>query len=253
MAQFLGKSSRFNQTKGNTSKQGVDPAWEPKGVKINYSGNESVHSVDLRTLPGYFQWLHLSGQVPGFAHLKHTGLVASVESVISCVCRCLVRLSVFLVQKGSYLEALCSGSSCGRIRSGSRTDYGPRYLCAKCVVFVVLVMISSEVNWFSNDESRPTISDHILKSVPTDKQLNQLSSHLGPEWEQVMVDLGLKEPDLYRCKMNHLYNLQAQVFAAFVLWRKRFGTRATVQHLTNSLILADADPGLIAKIFQDDR
>ncbi|GCC20027.1 death domain-containing protein CRADD [Chiloscyllium punctatum] len=102
------------------------------------------------------------------------------------------------------------------------------------------------------DESRPPISDHILNSVPTDKQLNQLSSHLGPEWERVMVDLGLKEPDLYRCKMNHLHNLQAQILAAFILWKKRFGKRATVQHLTNSLILADTDPGLIVKIFQDD-
>ncbi|XP_078409809.1 death domain-containing protein CRADD [Cetorhinus maximus] len=102
------------------------------------------------------------------------------------------------------------------------------------------------------DELRATISDHILKSVPTDKQLNQLSSHLGPEWERIVVDLGLKESDLYRCKMNHQCNLQAQILAAFILWKRRLGKRATVRCLCDSLILAETDLGVIAKIFREN-
>ncbi|XP_078091370.1 LOW QUALITY PROTEIN: death domain-containing protein CRADD [Mustelus asterias] len=102
------------------------------------------------------------------------------------------------------------------------------------------------------DELRLAISDHILKSVPTDKQLNQLSSHLGPDWERIVVDLGLKVPDLYRCKMNHQYNLQAQILAALILWKRRLGKQATVRSLCDSLILAETDPGMIIKIFQEN-
>ncbi|XP_038668134.1 death domain-containing protein CRADD [Scyliorhinus canicula] len=102
------------------------------------------------------------------------------------------------------------------------------------------------------DELRLTISDHILKRIPTDKQLNHLSSHLGPEWERIVVDLGLKTSDLYRCKMNHQYNLQAQILAAFILWKRRLGKRATVWSLCDSLILAETDPGVIVKIFQEN-
>ncbi|XP_072327971.1 death domain-containing protein CRADD [Scyliorhinus torazame] len=102
------------------------------------------------------------------------------------------------------------------------------------------------------DELRLTISDHILKRIPTDKQLNHLSSHLGPEWEGIVVDLGLKTSDLYRCKMNHQYNLQAQILAAFILWKRRLGKRATVWTLCDSLILAETDPGVIVKIFQEN-
>ncbi|XP_067914914.1 death domain-containing protein CRADD isoform X1 [Heterodontus francisci] len=101
------------------------------------------------------------------------------------------------------------------------------------------------------DKLRATISDHILNSVPTDKQLNQLSSNLGPEWERVVVDLGLKEADLYRCKMNHQYNVQSQILAAFILWKQRLGKRATVRSLCDSLILAEADFAVISNTFQE--
>ncbi|XP_067860762.1 death domain-containing protein CRADD [Heptranchias perlo] len=100
------------------------------------------------------------------------------------------------------------------------------------------------------DELHLAISDHILNSVPADKQLNQLSSQLGPEWESAVVDLGLKESDIYRCKMNHQYNVQAQILAAFVLWKQRLGKRATVRSLRDSLISVEADSSVIGKIFQ---
>ncbi|XP_069764815.1 death domain-containing protein CRADD [Narcine bancroftii] len=100
------------------------------------------------------------------------------------------------------------------------------------------------------DEVPLTISDQVLNGVPTDKQLNRLSSQLGLEWERAVVDLGLKTSDIYRCKMNHQYNVQAQILAAFVLWKQRSGKRATVQNLCNSLISADVDPTVINNVFQ---
>uniref|UniRef100_UPI00398F54DA death domain-containing protein CRADD n=1 Tax=Pristiophorus japonicus TaxID=55135 RepID=UPI00398F54DA len=99
------------------------------------------------------------------------------------------------------------------------------------------------------DELLSTIPYHILNSVPTDKQLNLLSSQLGAEWERAVVDLGLKQSDIYRCKMSHQYNVQAQILAAFVLWKQRLGKRATVQSLCDSLISAEADSAVIGDTF----
>ncbi|XP_078276159.1 death domain-containing protein CRADD [Rhinoraja longicauda] len=100
------------------------------------------------------------------------------------------------------------------------------------------------------DDVLSTISDHVLNGVPTDKQLNQLSGQLGGEWEQVVMDLGLRSSDIYRCKMNNQYNVQAQILASFILWKQRLGKRATVRTLCTSLTSADVDPTVIKDAFQ---
>ncbi|XP_059843728.1 death domain-containing protein CRADD isoform X1 [Hypanus sabinus] len=100
------------------------------------------------------------------------------------------------------------------------------------------------------DDVQSTISEDILNSVPTDKQLNRLSSQLGAEWERAVVDLGLKSSDIYRCKMNHQYNVQAQILSAFLLWKQRLGKRATVRNLCSSLISAEVDRIVISSAFQ---
>ncbi|XP_032895306.1 death domain-containing protein CRADD-like [Amblyraja radiata] len=100
------------------------------------------------------------------------------------------------------------------------------------------------------DDVLSTISDHVLNGVPTDKQLNHLSGKMGTEWEQVVMDLGLRSSDVYRCKMNHQYNVQAQILASFIVWKQRLGKQATVRNLCTSLTSADVDPTVIKDAFQ---
>ncbi|XP_006633431.1 death domain-containing protein CRADD [Lepisosteus oculatus] len=106
---------------------------------------------------------------------------------------------------------------------------------------------TSEVN---STEPLLQISEEMLNSVPSDKQLNKLVGRLGPEWETLLLDLGLSSNDIYRCKANHCLNVQSQALAAFVLWKQKFGKRATVRCLHNSLLTAEIDTSVVDDIFQ---
>ncbi|XP_075429097.1 death domain-containing protein CRADD isoform X2 [Ascaphus truei] len=90
----------------------------------------------------------------------------------------------------------------------------------------------------------------LLLGSPTDKQLSLLAGRLGPEWEQIVIHLGLDTSDLYRCKMHHPHSVQSQVMEAMVKWKQRMGSKATVQRLWDALQAAEVDPSVMQQVLQ---
>ncbi|XP_061085724.1 death domain-containing protein CRADD [Conger conger] len=94
------------------------------------------------------------------------------------------------------------------------------------------------------------ISEETLRKVPSDQELNRLSGRLGPEWESVLLDLGVSAGQLFRCRANHPHSLQSQVLAGLIAWRQSGGRGATVQQLLQSLQAAQVHASVLEEVFR---
>ncbi|XP_022096017.1 death domain-containing protein CRADD-like [Acanthaster planci] len=71
--------------------------------------------------------------------------------------------------------------------------------------------------------------------IPSEKLLSQLAGNLGQDWEQLGSLLGLKDSDMYRCKVENQFNLWGQINSALLKWKNREYKDATILRLVTAL------------------
>ncbi|KAG8448086.1 hypothetical protein GDO86_015250 [Hymenochirus boettgeri] len=89
-----------------------------------------------------------------------------------------------------------------------------------------------------------------LHSCPTEKQLCLVAGNLGSEWEEILINLGVNQNELYRCKMNNPYNVQSQILEGFIKWKQCMGSKATMLKLWEALQAAETDLSVMQSLLQ---
>ncbi|KAJ3612043.1 hypothetical protein NHX12_020320 [Muraenolepis orangiensis] len=99
----------------------------------------------------------------------------------------------------------------------------------------------------SGDDWR--VPEAVLGRVPSDCELSQLASLLGPEWESLLLHLGLSAGALFRCRADHPHSTHGQALDGLVRWRQSGGKAATVRRLLDSLQAAEIHPSVLGEVF----
>ncbi|XP_026182741.1 death domain-containing protein CRADD isoform X2 [Mastacembelus armatus] len=92
------------------------------------------------------------------------------------------------------------------------------------------------------------IPDSVLQRVPSDRELSRLASRLGPEWESVLMDLGLSAEAVFRCRSDHCLSAHGAALGGLVQWRRAEGRKATVERLLQSLQATGHHPSVLEDV-----
>lgn len=99
-----------------------------------------------------------------------------------------------------------------------------------------------------SDSTDFSLPDDFLLKVPSDRELSRLASHLGTEWETVLLDLGLSAAAVSRCRADNSLSIHGAALTGLVQWRRSEGKNATVQRLLQSLQAADFHPSILQNV-----
>ena len=94
------------------------------------------------------------------------------------------------------------------------------------------------------------IPEAVLGRVPSDRELSRLASLLGPEWDSLLLHLGLSAGALYRCRADHPLDAHGRALAGLVKWRQSVGRAATVGRLLEGLRAAEVHPSVLSQVLQ---
>lgn len=92
------------------------------------------------------------------------------------------------------------------------------------------------------------LPDSVLTRRLSDRELSRLAARLGPQWEEVLMDLGLSPEAVFRCRADHGLSARAAALAGLVQWRRGEGSGATVSRLIQSLQAADLHPSVLQDV-----
>ena len=88
-----------------------------------------------------------------------------------------------------------------------------------------------------------------FQKVPSEKELNKLSSKIGHEYFRLGMDLGLSRQVIQHCEEQHRFDVPTRIFCVLQKWKEANGQYATLEKLKNSMENVDCDMDGFYEVF----